>query len=101
MKCSPKAFEKLVAEGVVGDFLWRPVGKRGPIEADTGLRFMTLVELAYIPGFIAKGNQVLFLLGPCEECRQPKPEILKALLGLKDPLFTHLVVDSRTARHAA
>jgi hypothetical protein len=100
MKSSPKAFEKLMAEGVVGDFLWRPVNKNGPIEADTGLRFMTLVELAFLPGFIARGKKVLCLLGPCEQCLQPKAEIAIALLELRDHLFTHLVVDSRTARGA-
>jgi len=98
MKSSQKAFEKLLAEDVVGDFLWRPVNKHGPIETDTGLRFMTLVELAFLPGFIARGKKVLCLLGPCEQCLQPKAEILKVLLELRDHLFTHLVVDSHTAR---
>ena len=100
MKSSNKTYEKLVSEGVVGDYLWCPFNINGPIKADISLSIMTLVDLDHLPEFIARGNKVLFLLGPCDECSQPKPAILKVLLDLHDHLFTHLVVDSRTARNA-
>ncbi len=100
MKSSQRTVQTLESAHVRGDMLWQPVNEHGPIVIDTGVRILTLVELGFLPQFIARGKKVLVLLGPCAECRQPKSDILRTLLVQKDRLFTHLVADSRSIRHA-
>jgi DNA-binding transcriptional regulator LsrR (DeoR family) len=86
-------------EGCVGDLLWRPLSEAGPIEADTVVRPMTLLELKDLPAMIGgnKKVQVLLVLGPCGGCRAPKTVVLSAILKMRPLLITHLVVDSRSA----
>lgn len=95
---SPKSERALKAAGCVGDMLWRPLSRKGPIEIETEIRAMTLMELSELPAFIASGKRVLLALGPCVRCDTPKAEVLEAVLNTKPPLITHLVVDSRSAR---
>ena len=78
--------------------LWRPIGVNGPIEVQTEIRAMTLMELSEFPAFIQRNKQVLLVLGPCTHCMEPKPGVLKAILSLKPQLVTQVVVDSRSAR---
>ena len=96
----PESIPALKKAGCMGDMLWRPLGLRGPVVEDTEIRAMTLMELTDLQEFIARGKQVLLLLGPCAYpgCNIPKTEMLKAILGIKPPLATHLVVNSVTAR---
>jgi DNA-binding transcriptional regulator LsrR (DeoR family) len=95
---SPKTREALEKAGCVCDILWRPIGRTGPIEVETEIRAMTLIELQDLPRFIAQGKHVLLVLGPCVACNRPKTEMLEVILKVTPRLITHLVVDSGTAR---
>lgn len=95
---SEESLAALEKAGCIGDMLWRPFAKGGPIEIETEIRAMTLMELGDLPAFIGEGKHVLLALGPCSSCGTPKGEILEAVLGMKPQLITHLVVDSMSAR---
>ncbi len=97
MKDSKVSFDVLEKEGCVGDMLWRPLARSGPIMTKTLLRAMTLVDLSELPGHIADGKRVLLMLSPCGYCHAPKGDLLDCVLNLKEPLITDLVVDSRSA----
>jgi DNA-binding transcriptional regulator LsrR (DeoR family) len=93
----PDSKTALEKAGCVGDMLWRPLAKDGPIETETAARAMTLIELSDLPDFIHRGNHVLLVMGPCGGCNRPKGALLQTILNQKQPLVTHIVVDSRTA----
>lgn len=82
----------------IGDLMWCPLGKEGPIVLGHGMRAMTLVDLTDLPRLIRGGKRVMLVLAPCASCQLPKTEILKTLLRLPQSLFTDLVLDSFTAR---
>jgi DNA-binding transcriptional regulator LsrR (DeoR family) len=91
--------EMLQRDGCVGDMLWQPLSRKGPIKLQQyPYRSLSIVDLDQLPAFIRRGRQVLLMLAPCGQCRRPKTEILQAILELDEPLITHLVVDSPTAR---
>jgi DNA-binding transcriptional regulator LsrR (DeoR family) len=96
-KASPRTVEQLTDAGCIGDMMWRPLSRDGPLRVETEMRTVTLMELCDLTDFIKKGNAVLLLLGPCGTCTGPKVDVLRAILG-KQRLITHLVVDSRSAR---
>lgn len=96
MKNSPPSLRKLKEAGYCGDMLWRPLGPDGPIEIETQIRAMTLIELSNLNKFIQQGKAVLLVLGPCRVCNRPRTAILELLLDLKEHLITHLVADSRS-----
>jgi len=99
MTQSPQSVKVLEAAGVVADLLWQPIGPKGPIEEETDIRALTLVELRELTEFIHQGKSVLLLLGPCAQCHQSKALILQTLLDL-DPahrLISHVVTDSLAA----
>ncbi len=98
MKSSQADCKLLENEGIMGDFLLRPINMKGPVDIETVVRFWTLMELNQLPGFITNGGKVMLLLGPCNECGLPKTQVLMALLAHKKHLITHLIVDSRTVR---
>jgi len=98
MERSAKSLQKLKGAGCVGDMLWRPIGVDGPIDVQTEIRAMTLMELSEFPAFIQRNKQVLLVLGPCTHCMEPKAGVLKTILNLKPQLVTQVVVDSRSAR---
>ncbi len=98
MKAHGSSFDALQNAGCLGDILWRPLGKTGPIEISTEMRAMTIFELSDLPGLIRNGKHVLLVLGPCGGCNRPKGEILRAVLNAEEPLISHLVVDTRSAR---
>jgi DNA-binding transcriptional regulator LsrR (DeoR family) len=97
-----KKLEALKARGYQGDMLWQALGPDGPIEPDTEMRAMTLVDLKELPQLIGRGKRVLLVLAPCYYCKKPKPELLRVILSQpkERQLITDLVVDSRTARGA-
>jgi DNA-binding transcriptional regulator LsrR (DeoR family) len=95
---APQSLEQLNRAGCIGDMMWRPLGKDGPLDVRTDMRTVTLMELSDLPGFIKQKKRVLLLLGPCGNCGGPKEDVLKAILAHKQRLITHLVVDSRSAR---
>ena len=61
MKNSPPSLRKLKEAGYCGDMLWRPLGPDGPIEIETQIRAMTLIELSHLRDFIQQGKPVLSL----------------------------------------
>ncbi len=95
---SRPSLDALNAAGCIGDMMWRPIGAGGPIEVETEVRAMTLMELADLPAFLRQGKQVVLLMGPCGECRGPKSEVLRAILNQPKRMVSHVVVDSRSAR---
>ncbi len=86
-----KTLERL---GVVGDLLWRPISRRGPIEAETERAF-TLIELKELQEFVKKGKKVLVALSPCGLCGALKGDLLECIL--KHKIVSHVVVDARSA----
>jgi DNA-binding transcriptional regulator LsrR (DeoR family) len=97
MKRYPNDLERVLEAGAVGDILWQPVGAQGPIELEDTIRALTLVQLRDLPDFVARGNRVLLMIGPCGKCNQPKGRILHAILNQRRRLISDLVVDSRSA----
>jgi DNA-binding transcriptional regulator LsrR (DeoR family) len=98
MEDSKGSFDVLGKAGCVGDILWRPLSRSGPITTPTSLRAMTLVDLSALPALIKEGKRVLLMLSPCGLCHRPKGDLLDCVLNLEEPLITDLVVDSRSAR---
>lgn len=96
-KESLPSLDQLKEADCVGDMMWRPVNRAGPIELETAIRAMTLMELPQLPGFIAQGKRVILLTGPCGRCGGPKTDVLEPILGFGNRVITDLVADSRTA----
>jgi DNA-binding transcriptional regulator LsrR (DeoR family) len=115
--------QTLIEFGCVGDMLWLPLGKDGPLKLK-GFehRPVALIDLEELPGRIQKKTRVLLVIGPCAaqrkdlgEKRPPIPAdvfqhkekckktgILEAILKLQRntsgaQYITHLVVDRETA----
>jgi hypothetical protein len=90
---------RLIEDGCVGDMLWLPLAKRGPMD-NTRYRYraMTLINLEELPRYIERGTQIVLTLGACTLCQRTKEDILHTILHLEEQLITHLVVDSRTVR---
>ena len=84
----------------IGDLLWRPISDSGPVEIETGVRALTLIDLPDLPPLIRAGNKVVLALGPCGSCGGPKGDVLRAVLSWKGHYITHAVVDTRTAAEA-
>lgn len=99
-KSSPGSFTKLKEAGTIGDVLWRPISHRGPIEIETGIRAMTLIDLKQLPSLTREGKKVVLALGPCGTCERPKGEVLRSVLNWKEHYLTHVVADSGTAAEA-
>ena len=99
MERSAQSMRTLEEERCVGDILWRPIAEHGPIEAETEIRALTLIELSELPKLIRGGTKVLLMLAPCggKGCNLPKGRLLRDVLNMRDSLLTHLVVDSRSA----
>lgn len=97
MAKSPRALRELEQAGCQADMLWRPLGQNGPLDTETEIRAMTLLELQDLPRFIKDGNHVLLVLGPCGHCHAPKTDVLDIVLRARNHLITHLVADSRSA----
>jgi len=93
-----ETLQYLEANNCVGNLMWCPLGRGGPIRIKKGTRAMTLVELEALPGLIKAGKSVTLVLGLCATCGQPKTDLLKAVLNLPKHLISDLVVDSISAR---
>lgn len=100
MEHSPGCADILVKADCRGDMLWLPLGPNGPLQIQTEVRAMTLVELPQLPRFIKRGKYVLLVLGPCAICQETKSRILSAILNSRKQLISHLVVDTRSAKEA-
>ena len=89
----------LEQQGAIGDLLWQPLSKDGPIDIGEDrfqFRANTLVELGQLPQFIQEGGRVLLVLGSCSECHTPKGELLHVILQGQPRLVTDVVVDTPT-----
>jgi DNA-binding transcriptional regulator LsrR (DeoR family) len=95
-----ETLEALEKAGTIGDLLWRPISKDGPVEVEAKMRALTVLDLPDLPQRIKAGCKVVLALGPCGSCRLPKGDILRTVLGWKQHYVTHAVVDSRTAQEA-
>jgi len=95
-----ESLTELQRANTIGDLLWRPIGESGPVEVETGMRALTLIDLPDLPPLIRAGNKVVMALGPCGTCGEPKGDVLRAVLSWKGHYITHAVVDSRTAAEA-
>ncbi len=98
-RSSPDSVKKICELGGEVDLMWRPLGRNGPITAETEFRALTLMELTDLPRFIEGGGSVLLMLGPCGMCKRSKVKVLHTTLAQEQRLVTHVVVDSRTAAH--
>ena len=83
---------------VIGDLAWQPINKEGPVDIRSGYRVTTLMELDEFSGFIGNGGSVLLVMGCSGISRQPKSELLKAILDLhpEHNWVTDVVTDSPT-----
>ncbi|MEJ2719734.1 MAG: hypothetical protein P8181_01155 [bacterium] len=100
MERSPKSLKTLLDRGTVCDMMWRPLAAKAPVEVQTELRALTLVELSDLATF-RRTKRVLLMLGPCAKCKEPKNRVLETILLQEQHLVTNIVIDSRTAREFA
>jgi DNA-binding transcriptional regulator LsrR (DeoR family) len=97
-RASPEVMKELDKLQVVGDILWQPISLlSGPVGVETGVRAVTLLDLADLAPMIARGGRVVLALAPCGACGNSKSEVLGAALTWPNRMFTHLVADTRTA----
>jgi hypothetical protein len=92
--------DALEAEGVVGEMLFLPFNKSGPIDQSRhDFRAFSLLELEDLPKLIDRGTRVMLVIGPCasEGCAHPKTRVLQTILAMDPPWITDLIVDSFTA----
>lgn len=106
-----KMFEKMQDESlaqcrkaqVVGDLMWHPFSKK-ELDIHTDSRAMTLFDLNHLPKLVEQGKKFILAVSPCGDrnCFKDKGEALLAVLAhsQRKALFTHLVVDYRSARAA-
>ncbi|MGE0374825.1 MAG: hypothetical protein AB7I48_15375 [Planctomycetaceae bacterium] len=90
-----KSYEKAQ---VVGDLLWQPVGRNGPVEIGTEYRVATLMSLTELQEFMSTDpdRRVLLVLGRSGISGMPKSALLETLAKIQPKLFTDLVVDTPT-----
>ena len=98
LELAEQPIDDLEGAGCIGDILWQPIARDGPIEMKTAIRAMTVKQLDELSEFVAGQGHVLLVSGPCSKCHLPKTEVVKAILDQKRQLITHLAVDSRCGR---
>ena len=94
----------------IGDLLWSPIDKNGPISKGPEERAMTLLQLPDLPSMIRKGARVVLMLAPCagrdsvenrpgevKHCLRDKGTLLACLLAQPKRYLTDVVVDPVTA----
>ena len=100
---SQNVLGEMLAAGWIGDVQFRPYSVNGPLPEDVcPVRAVTLFELDELVN-IAKdrsnGKYVVLVAGPCGECGASKKNALRPLLANeKLRLWTHLIVDAKTAK---
>ena len=100
---SRQVLPKMLEAGWIGDVQFRPYSVDGPLPEDVcPVRAVTLYELDELVE-IAKdrtnGKYVVLVAGPCGECGETKKDALRPLLANeKLRLWTHLIVDAKTAK---
>jgi hypothetical protein len=100
---SRNVLTKMLNAGWVGDVQFRPYSTKGPLPENVcPVRAVTLFELDELVE-IAKnrtnGKYVVLVAGPCGECGETKKNALLPLLANENlRLWTHLIVDAKTAK---
>ncbi len=97
----PDLLEKMRSAGWIGDVQFQPYSKEGPLKDVCPVRAVTLFELEELVDMVnaKSGKYVVLVAGPCGECGATKKEALQPLIANeKLRLWTHLVLDARTAR---
>ncbi|GHT17276.1 hypothetical protein FACS1894189_2860 [Planctomycetales bacterium] len=93
---------KMRNAGWIGDVQFRPYSAEGPLEDVCPVRAVTLFELDELVEMAkdqTNGKHVVLVAGPCGECGETKKNALRPLIANeKLRLWTHLVVDARTAK---
>ena len=96
---SNDALGDLKRQGWVGDVQYLPYSTKAPITVGSGVRAVTLFELADLVAMVRSGDKHVVLIGgPCGDCAVSKTEALRPLL--EEPslrVWSHLVLDAGTA----
>jgi hypothetical protein len=107
LKYSKKDAKALVRElekkhGCVVDMLWQPLNAEEPIVSKTPVQAMVLWTLEVLETAIrTKETRVLLILSPCRSCGEPRTDVLRTILNLRQHYVTHVVADVETARIGA
>lgn len=96
---SSLAVRKLKRAGWIGDLLYRPFGRNGPITNDVGLRAVTLFELEDLATLASADDKfVIVTSGPCGHCGQTRSAALRPVLEQERlKVWTDVVTDLPTA----
>jgi len=100
---SQTVLDRMFAAGWVGDVQFRPYSVDGPLPEEVcPVRAVTLFELDELVEMAkdsTNGKHVVLVAGPCGECGETKKHALIPLLANdKLRLWTHLIVDAKTAK---
>ena len=100
---SQEVLDRMYAAGWIGDVQFRPYSVAGPLPDDVcPVRAVTLFELdelVHLAKDRTHGKYVVLVAGPCGECGEPKKNALLPLLANdKLRLWTHLIIDAKTAK---
>jgi hypothetical protein len=100
---SRSVLTKMFDAGWIGDVQFRPYSAAGPLpETVCPVRAVTLFELNELVEIArdrGNGKYVVLVAGPCGECGATKKNALRPLLANeKLRLWTHLIVDTKTAK---
>ena len=100
---SRNVLNKMIEAGWIGDVQFRPYSVDGPLpESVCPVRAVTLFELDELVKIAkdrANGKYVVLVAGPCGECGATKKNALRPLLANENlRLWTHLIVDAKTAK---
>lgn len=84
---------------VIGDLLWHPINKQGPVNVASKYKVTTLMELGDLSDFIKTGGSVLLVMGCSGISEMPKSDLLRTILDLhyRHEWVTDVVTDSPTA----
>ena len=99
---SRSVLTRMYDAGWIGDVQFRPYSVNGPLPENVcPVRAVTLFELDELVE-IAKsrtGKYIVLVAGPCGECGATKKNALRPLLANENlRLWTHLIVDAKTAK---
>ena len=97
----PNLLETMRKAGWIGDVQFQPYSNDGPLKNACPVRAVTLFELEELVEMAKakSGKYVVLVAGPCGECGATKKHALKPLIASDNlRLWTHLVLDARTAR---
>jgi DNA-binding transcriptional regulator LsrR (DeoR family) len=91
--------KELRKQGWVGDVLWHPYSKRGPIEVKEGLRALSPFDIRKLCQWKEKENKhIILVAAPCRICEKPKTPALRPLLTQRSlRVANHIVTDVSTA----